>query len=178
LLGLLVWICSFAPFSTWAPVESWLICTLLTLGALLAFAFDILDFCVFLLASLLGLCPWYFAALGTFYNPSSGDLRPFSRRGTRNGFDKVRIAYLRPRDQSISIFLLLLPDISYFRILHLLLVRNPRLPDSAFLGYPCCGVTSFVDLFCRLPANVLFCYYMRPLHQRICWLVPLTRLLS
>jgi hypothetical protein len=28
-------------------------------------------------------------------------------------------------------------------------------------------------LFCRLLVNVLFCYYMRPLHQRICWLLPL-----
>jgi hypothetical protein len=24
---------------------------------------------------------------------------------------------------------------------------------------------------------VLFCYYMRPLHQRICWLLPLVQLL-
>jgi hypothetical protein len=51
----------------------------LTLGALLAFAFDILDFCIFLLATLLGLSPWRFAALGMFYNPSSGDLKLFSR---------------------------------------------------------------------------------------------------
>jgi hypothetical protein len=33
-------------------------------------------------------------------------------------------------------------------------------------------------LFCRLLVNVLSCCYMHPLHQRICWLVPLARLLS
>jgi hypothetical protein len=33
-------------------------------------------------------------------------------------------------------------------------------------------------LFCRLLVNVLFCYYMRPLHLRICWLLLLARLLS
>jgi hypothetical protein len=75
-----------------------------------------------------------------FCNPSSGDLRPSSRRDMRSGFDKVRIAYPRPTGQSISIFLLLLPETSYFHILHLLLVRNPRLPDFAFLDYPCCDV--------------------------------------
>jgi hypothetical protein len=32
-------------------------------------------------------------------------------------------------------------------------------------------------LFYRLLVNVLFCYYMRPLHQRICWLLPLAQLL-
>jgi hypothetical protein len=79
LLGLLAWIYFFAPSLTWALVESWLICKLLTLGALLAFAFDILDFCIVLLASLLGLSPWRFATLGMFYNPSSDDLRLFSR---------------------------------------------------------------------------------------------------
>jgi hypothetical protein len=26
--------------------------------------------------------------------------------------------------------------------------------------------------------TVLFCYYMRPLHQLICWLLPLVQLLS
>jgi hypothetical protein len=163
---------------TWAPVESWLICRLWTLGALPAFAFDILGFYVFLLGSLLGLCPWHFAALGMFCNPSSGNLRPFSRRDMRSGFDKVRIAYPRPKDQSISIFLLLLPETSYVRTLPLLLVRSPRLPDFTFLGYPCCGVVSSVCLFCRLLVNVPVCYYTRPLHQRICWLVPLARLLS
>jgi hypothetical protein len=178
LLSLLAWICFFALSLTWAPVESWLIYTLLTLGALLAFAFDILDFCVFLLASLLGLYPWCSATLGTFYNPLSGGLRPFSRRDTRSGFDKVHIAYPRPKDQSILIFLLLSPETSYFCTLHLLLVRNLRLPDFTFLGYPCCGVASFVDLFYRLLVIILFCCYTHPLHQRICWLVPLTRLLS
>jgi hypothetical protein len=87
-------------FLTWAPVESWLICKLLTLDALLAFAFDILDFCVFLL----GLSLWCFAALGMFYNPSSGDLRLFSRRDMHSGFDKVHVAYPQPKDQSILIF--------------------------------------------------------------------------
>jgi hypothetical protein len=125
LLGLLAWICSFALSLTWAPVESWLICILLTLGALIIFAFDILDFCVFLLAFLLGLSLWPLAILGMFCNPSSGDLRPFSRRGTRSGFDKVRIAYPRPKGQSILIFLLLLPETSYFHNLPLLLVYNP-----------------------------------------------------
>jgi hypothetical protein len=145
---------------------------------LLAFAFDILDLCVFLLATLLGLSPWHFVALGMFYNPSSGDLRLFSHQDMRSGFDKVRIAYLRPKGRSISIFLLLLPETSYFHILPLLLLRSPRLSNFAFLGYPCCGVVSSIYLFCRLLVNVLFCYYMRPLHQRICWLVPLARLLS
>jgi hypothetical protein len=105
-------------------------------------------------------------------------LRPFSRRDTRSGFDKVHIAYPQPKDQSILIFLLFLPETSYFHILHLLLVRNLWLPNFAFLGYPCYGVASFVDLFCRLLVIVLFCCYTRPLHQQICWLIPLTRLLS
>jgi hypothetical protein len=156
LLDLLAWIYFFALSLTWALVESWLICTLLILGALLAFAFDILDFCVFLLASLLGLSPWHFATLGMFCNPSSGDLRPFSRQGTRSGFDKVRIAYPRSKDQSTSIFLLLLPGTSYFHILPLLLVRNLQLPDFAFHGYPCCGVVSSVYLFCQLLAKSSF----------------------
>jgi hypothetical protein len=147
LLGLLAWICSFALSLTWAPVESWLICKLLTLGALLAFKFDILDFRVFLLASLLGLSLWRFAALRMFYNPSSGDLRLFSRQDMRSGFDKVRVACPRPKDRSISIFLLLLLETSYFHILPLLLLPSPRLPDFAFLGYPCCGVVSSVYLF-------------------------------
>jgi hypothetical protein len=76
------------------------------------------------------------------------------------------------------ISLLLLPEISYFHTLPLLLVYNPLLPDFAFLGYPCCGVVSSVNLFCRLLANVLFYCYTRPLHQRICWLIPLAQLLS
>jgi hypothetical protein len=100
-----------------------------------------------------------------FCNPSFGDLRPFSRRDMRSGFDKVRIAYPRPKDRSISIFLLLLPETSYFHILSLLLIRSPRLPDFTFLGYPYCGVVSSVYLFCRLLVNVLFCCYTRPLHQ-------------
>jgi hypothetical protein len=33
-------------------------------------------------------------------------------------------------------------------------------------------------LFCRLLVSVLFCFYMRPLHPRICWLLPLAQLLS
>jgi hypothetical protein len=97
--------------------------------------------------SLLGLSPLRFATLGMFCNPSSGDLRPFSRRDTHSGFDKVRIASPRPKDQSILIFLLLLPETSYFHTLPLLLVGNPRLPDFAFLGYPCCGVISSVDFW-------------------------------
>jgi hypothetical protein len=113
-----------------------------------------------------------------FCNPSSGDLRPFSHRDTCSGFDKVRIAYPRPKDQSTLIFLLLLPKTSYFHILPLLLVHNPRLPDFAFHGYPCCGVVSSVYLFYRLLVNILICCYTRPLYQRICWLVPLARLLS
>jgi hypothetical protein len=168
LLGLLAWICFFTPSLTWVPVESWLICKLLTLGALLAFAPDILDFFIVLLASLLGLSPWRFAALGMFYNPSSDDLIFFSRRDMRSGFDKVRITYPRPKDQSISIFLLLLLETSCFHILPLLLLRSPWLPDFAFLGYPCCGIISSVCLFCRLLVNVLFCYCMHLLHQRIC----------
>jgi hypothetical protein len=178
LLGLLAWICSFALSSTWAPVESWLICILLTLGALIIFAFDILDFCAFLLAFLLDLSPWRLATLGMFCNPSSGDLRPFFRRGTRSGFHKVHITCPQPRDQSILISLLLLPKISYFHILPFLLVYNPLLSDFAFFGYPRCGVIFFVDLFCRLLASVLFYCYTRPLHQRICWLAPLAQLLS
>jgi hypothetical protein len=168
LLGLLTWICFFAPSLTWAPVESWLICRLLTLGALLAFALDILDFCVVLLASLLGLSPWHFATLGMFYSPSSDDLRLFSHRDMRSGFDKVRIAYPRPKNRSISTFLLLLLETSYCHILPLLLLSSPWLPDFAFLGYPCCGIISSVCLLCRLLVNVLFCYCMHLLHQRIC----------
>ena len=148
LLSLLAWICSFALSLTWALVESWLICILSTLGALLVFAFDILDFYVFLLASFLGLSPWRLATLGMFCNPSSGDLRPFSRRGTHSGFDKVRITYPQPKDRSTLIFMFLLLEPSCFRILPLLLVYILRLPDFAFLGCLRCGIFSFVDLFC------------------------------
>jgi hypothetical protein len=153
------------------------ICKLSTLGASLAFVPDILDLC-FLLAIPLGLSLWRFVASGTFYNPSSGDLRLFFHQDMRSGFDKVHIACLRPKGRSISAFLLLLPETSYFHILPLLMLRDPWLPDFAFLGYPCCGVVSSVYLFCRLLVNVLFCYYMRPLRQRICWLLPLAQLLS
>jgi hypothetical protein len=33
-------------------------------------------------------------------------------------------------------------------------------------------------LFCRLLVTVLFYYYMHPLHQQICWLIPSVWLLS
>jgi hypothetical protein len=112
------------------------------------FEFDILEFGVVLLAVLLGSSAWRLVTLGMFYNPSSDDLIPFSRRGMRSGFDKVRIAYPRPKDQSILISLLLSPGIFYLRTLPLLLVYNPRLLDFAFLGCPRCGVASSVDLFC------------------------------
>jgi hypothetical protein len=111
------------------------------------------------------LSSWRLAVLGMFYNPSSDDLIPFSRRDTRSGFDKVRIAYPRPKDPSILISLLLLSEIFYFQTLPLLLVHSPRLPNFAFLGYPRCGVASSVDSFCRLLANVLFYCYTHPLRQ-------------
>jgi hypothetical protein len=72
LLGLLAWICSFALSLIWAPVESLQIYKLSTLGALLAFELDILDLCVSLFATLLGLNPWHFVTSGKFYYSSSG----------------------------------------------------------------------------------------------------------
>jgi hypothetical protein len=153
------------------------ICKLSTLGALLAFVPDILDL-YFLLSIPLGLSPWRFVASGTFYSPSSGDLRLFFHQDMRSGFDKVRIACLRLKGRSILVFPFLLPETSCLHILPLLLLRNPQLPDFAFLGYPWCDVISSVYLFCQLLVSVHFCYYMRPLRQRICWLLPLAQLLS
>jgi hypothetical protein len=149
----------------------------LTLGALLAFVLGVLDLYTFLLAILLGLNPWRFVALEKFYNLSFGDLRPFFHQDMRSGFDKVRTTCLRPKGLNILIFLFPLPETYFFHILPLPLLRNPWLPDFAFLGYPCCDVASSVYLFCRLLVNVLFYCYMRLLHQRIYWLLPLAQLL-
>jgi hypothetical protein len=92
-------------------------------------------------------------------------LRLSFHQDMRSGFDKVHITCLRPKGRSILVFLLLLLETSYFHSLPLPLLPIPRLLDFAFLGYPCCGVFSFVYLFCRLLVNVLFCCYMRPLRQ-------------
>jgi hypothetical protein len=145
---------------------------------LLAFALGILDLCASLLAILLGLNPWRFVVSGKFYNLSFDDLKPSFHRDRHNGFDKARIAYPRPRGRSISTFLFPLFETSCLRLLPLPLLRNPQLPGFTFLDYPCCGVIFFAYSFCRLLVIVLFCYYMCPLHQRICWLLPLVQLLS
>jgi hypothetical protein len=77
------------------------------------------------------------------------------------------------------VFLLPLSGISYL-LLPLLpfpLFHNLQLCGFSFLDYPCYGVVSSVYLFCRLLVTVLFCCSMRPLHQQICWLLPLAQLL-
>jgi hypothetical protein len=68
------------------------------------------------------------------------------RINTRSGFDKVHIACLRPKGRSILVSLLLLLETSYFHNLPLPLLCTPRLPDFAFLGYPCCGMSQFKEI--------------------------------
>jgi hypothetical protein len=101
--------------------------------------------------------------------------------GMHSGFDKVYRACPLPTGQSTLTFLLhdfLLPGTPCFCSLPCPFFHILLLPDFALRGYLHCDICAFACLLCRLLVNVTFCCYMRLLHRRICWLLPLIRTLS
>jgi hypothetical protein len=151
-----------------ALVGSLQIYKLLTPDALLAAVLDILDSCSSFLVMLLDSSPWHFATLRRFCNPSSGGWKLSFHLDTRNGFDKVRIAYPLPMGQSIFVFLrhvFLLPGTPCFRSLPRLFFHILLLPDFSLRGYLHCDTFASACLLCRLVVNVPFYCCMRLLHR-------------
>jgi hypothetical protein len=83
--------------------------------------------------------------------------------------------------QSSLAFLLhdyLLPETPCFHSLPCPFFHIPWLSDFTLRGYLHCGIFTFACLLCRVLVNVPVYCYMRPLHRRICWLLPLIPILS
>jgi hypothetical protein len=72
----------------------------------------------------------------------------------------------------------LLPKTPCFHSLPRTFFHIPRLSNFALCGYLHCGIFAFACSLYRLLVNVPFYCYMRPLHRKICWLLPLISTLS